>query len=79
MNASDNNTLSGEKDKLGSCDRIPSDTIPALVMMVFILFINSGVILLITCNSHLRKTSNIILASLAVLIFSWDLSGSRSW
>ena len=66
MNASDNNTLSGQKDKLGSCDRIPSDAIPAVVIMVFILLINSGVIFLITCNSHLRKTSNTILASLAV-------------
>ncbi|XP_068757624.1 histamine H2 receptor-like [Montipora capricornis] len=66
MNASDNNTLSGKKEKLGSCDGIPSDAIPALVIMVFILLINSGVILVITCNSHLRKTSNIILASLAV-------------
>ena len=45
------------------------DTIPPIVFMVFILVINGGVILLITCYSSLRKTSNIILASLAVSDF----------
>ena len=65
-NASDNNTQFGKKPNLGSSPGIPSDTIPSLVMMVFILLINSGVISLISCNSHLRKISNIILASLAV-------------
>ena len=48
---------------------IPQDTIPAIVFMVFILVINGGVILLIGCNSSLRTTSNIILASLAVSDF----------
>ena len=48
---------------------IPLDTIPALVLMVFILLINGGVILLISCYSHLRTTSNIILTSLAVSDF----------
>lgn len=63
MTSPDNNTRhEGQPDFHG----IRPDTIPALVMMVFILVINSGVILLIGCNSHLRKTSNMILASLAV-------------
>ena len=51
------------------------DTIPAIVFMVFILKINGGVILLITCYSSLRKTSNIILASLAVSDFLVGLVG----
>ena len=74
-NASDNNTQFEKKSNLGSSPGIQSDTIPALVMMVFILLINSGVISLITCNSHLRKTSNIILASLAVSDFLVGLIG----
>jgi len=45
------------------------DTIPPIVFLVFILAINGCVILLITCYSSLRKTSNIILASLAVSDF----------
>ena len=45
------------------------DTIPAIVFLVFILVLNGCVILLITCYSSLRKTSNIILASLAVSDF----------
>ena len=48
---------------------IPLDTIPALVFMVFILVINSCVILLIGCYSNLKTTSNIILASLGVSDF----------
>ena len=49
--------------------RIRRDTIPALVMMVFILLINGGVIFLISCHSRLRTKSNIILISLAVSDF----------
>ena len=49
--------------------RFSYDTIPAVVFFVFILVINGCVILLITCYSSLRKTSNIILASLAVSDF----------
>lgn len=48
---------------------IPADTIPAMGLMVFILVINSCLILLIVCHSSLRTTSNIILASLAVSDF----------
>lgn len=65
MNSSDNITRHQGQPVLIE-KGIRADTIPALVMMVFILVINGGVILLISCNSHLRKTSNIILASLAV-------------
>ncbi|KAJ7370849.1 hypothetical protein OS493_029393 [Desmophyllum pertusum] len=59
----DNNTSRGRPSG------IPLDTIPALVFMVFIIVINSGVILLISSYSRLRTTSNIILASLAVSDF----------
>lgn len=48
---------------------IPLDTIPALVFMVFILVINTCVVLLISCYSNLKTTSNIILASLGVSDF----------
>ena len=48
---------------------IPLDTIPAMVLMVFILVINICVVLLICCYSSLRTTSNIILASLATSDF----------
>lgn len=51
------------------------DTIPPIVFMVFILVINGGVILLISCYSSLRKASNIILASLAVSDFLVGLIG----
>ncbi|KAJ7370845.1 hypothetical protein OS493_029389 [Desmophyllum pertusum] len=64
MTGSDNYTRPG-KSGFG----IPPDTIPAMVIMVFILVINFGVILLISCYSSLRTTSNIILGSLAVSDF----------
>ncbi|KAL9959807.1 hypothetical protein ACROYT_G033163 [Oculina patagonica] len=64
MTESDNHTRPGN-----SGFGIPPDTIPAVVIMVFILVINSGVILLIGCYSSLRTTTNIILASLAVSDF----------
>ena len=54
---------------------IPPDTIPAVVVMVFVLVINGSVILLISCYSCLRTTSNIILASLAVSDFLVGLVG----
>ena len=63
--SADNHTLPGNSASFG----IPRDTIPALVIMVFVLVINSSVILLISCYSCLRTTSNIILASLAVSDF----------
>ena len=70
MTGAGKNTDSGN---LGS--GIPLDTIPAVVIMVFILAINSGVILLISCYSSLRTASNIILASLAVSDFLVGLVG----
>ena len=54
---------------------IPPDTIPAVVVMVFVLVINGSVILLISCYSCLRTTSNIVLASLAVSDFLVGLVG----
>lgn len=50
-------------------------TVPALVFMVFILFINGGVIFLIASYSVLQTASNIILASLAVSDFLVGLVG----
>lgn len=50
-------------------------TVPALVLMVFILPINGGVIFLIASYSSLRTPSNIILASLAVSDFLVGLVG----
>lgn len=75
MNSSDNVTSHEAQQDFIEMGRIRADTIPALVMMVFILVINGGVILLISCNSHLRKTSNIILVSLAVSDFLVGLVG----
>ncbi|KAK2555617.1 Adenosine receptor A2a [Acropora cervicornis] len=75
MNSSDNLTRNEAQPDFIEMGRIRADTIPALVMMVFILVINGGVILLISCNSHLRKTSNIILVSLAVSDFLVGLVG----
>ena len=69
-----NNSNQGE-DGFGEVSGIPPDTIPAIVLMVFILLINSGVILLISSYSYLRTTSNIILASLAVSDFLVGLVG----
>ncbi|KAJ7370846.1 hypothetical protein OS493_029390 [Desmophyllum pertusum] len=68
MTESDNFTHS-KKSGFVQASGIPLDTIPALVFMVFILVINSGIILLISCYSRLRTTSNIILGSLAVSDF----------
>ena len=67
MTAMDNNTEHGHPE--GGSTKIDPDTIPAIVLMVFILLINSCVILLISSYSYLRTTSNIILASLAVSDF----------
>ena len=64
MTESDNYTRPGN-----SGFGIPPDTIPAVVIMVFILVINCSVILLISCYSSLRTATNIILASLAVSDF----------
>ena len=69
MNASNNVSQHEEEDGSEDISGIPLDTIPALVLMVFILVINGGVILLICRHSNLRTTSNIILASLAVSDF----------
>lgn len=66
MNSSNNGTqYEGQVGPLEGSG-VPLDTIPAIIVMVFILVINCGVVLLISCNSNLRTTSNIILASLAV-------------
>lgn len=54
---------------------IPNDTIPAIVLTLFILFINAFVVLLIGSSSSLRSTSNIILASLALSDFLMGLVG----
>ncbi|XP_073229240.1 histamine H2 receptor-like [Porites lutea] len=54
---------------------IPTDTIPAIVLTLFILFINAFVVLLIGSSSSLRSTSNIILASLALSDFLMGLVG----
>ena len=75
MTESDNYTSSEKPGSSPKTSGIPPDTIPAIVFMVFILAINGGVILLITCYSSLRKTSNIILASLAVSDFLVGLVG----
>ena len=69
MTESDNYTDSEKPDSSLKASGIPPDTILPIVFMVFILVINGGVILLITYYSSLRKTSNIILASLAVSDF----------
>ena len=71
QNAGGNTTEPGNMTEYGfiSASRIPPDTIPAIVLMFFILLINSGVILLVSGYSYLRTTSNIILASLAVSDF----------
>jgi len=66
---SDNYTHSEKPSGSVQTSGISHDSIPAIVFMVFILAINGCVILLITCYSSLRKTSNIILASLAVSDF----------
>ena len=63
--SADNHSRPGNSASFG----IPPDTIPAVVIMVFVLVINGSVILLISCYSCLRTTSNIILASLAVSDF----------
>jgi len=83
MTASDNYTHSekptGNVDTCSDSSfqtfRFSYDTIPATVFVVFILVINGGVFLLITCYSSLRKASNIILASLAVSDFLVGLVG----
>lgn len=54
---------------------IPPDTLPSVVFGILILIINGCVVLLITCYSKLRTTSNIILASLAVSDFLVGLIG----
>ena len=69
MTKCDNHTHSEKPGGSVQTSGISHDTIPAIVFMVFVLVINGGVILLITCYSSLRKTSNIILASLAVSDF----------
>ena len=75
MNSSNNGTqYEGQVGSLGGSG-VPLDTIPAIILMVFILVINCGVVLLISCNSNLRTTSNIILASLAVSDFLVGLIG----
>lgn len=72
----ENMTDLGENMGSGNQDYgIPLDTIPAIVIMVLILVINSGVILLISYYSSLRTSSNIILASLAVSDFLVGLVG----
>ena len=65
----ESNNITGSPDSSVQTFKFAYDTIPAIVLLVFILSINGGVILLITCYSSLRKTSNIILASLAVSDF----------
>ena len=75
MTESDNYTHSEKPTGCVQTFKFSYDTIPAIVFMVFILVINGGVILLITCYSSLRKTSNIILASLAVSDFLVGLVG----
>ena len=54
---------------------IPTDTIPAIVLALFILFVNTFVVLLIGSSSSLRSTSNSILASLALSDFLLGLVG----
>lgn len=54
---------------------IPTDTIPAIVLALFILFVNAFVVLLIGSSSSLRSTSNSILASLALSDFLLGLVG----
>ena len=61
----DNYTQPGDAHASG----IPLDTVPAMVLMFFILVTNSCVVLLISFYSSLRTTSNIILASLATSDF----------
>ena len=65
----ESNNLTGSSGSSVQTFNFSLDTIPAIVFFVFILKINGGVILLITRYSSLRKTSNIILASLAVSDF----------
>ena len=65
----ESNNLTGSSGSSVQTFNFSLDTIPPIVFFVFILKINGGVILLITCYSSLRKTSNVILASLAVSDF----------
>ena len=74
MMVSNNSSVQGNLD-FANASGIPLDTIPAIVLMVFILLINGGVILLISCYSRLRTTSNAILASLAVSDFLVGFAG----
>ena len=71
----ESNNLTGSSGSSVQTFNFSLDTIPPIVFFVFILKINGGVILLITCYSSLRKTSNIILASLAVSDFLVGLVG----
>ena len=75
MNSTNNGNQPSEDQVSFVGARVPPDTIPAIVLMVFVLVINCGVVLLISCNSKLRTTSNIILASLAVSDFLVGLVG----
>ena len=54
---------------------IKPDTIPAIVVLLFILLANSCVLLLIGCYTQLRTTTNLIFASLAVSDFLMGLVG----
>ena len=74
----ESDNLTGHPGSSGSPRQTGSfslDTIPPIVLMVFILVINGCVILLISCYSSLRKASNIVLASLAVSDFLVGLVG----
>ena len=75
LNASNNDTQDEEQAGFPEISGIPPDTIPAIVMMVFILVINGGVIMLISFYPNLRTTSNLILASLATSDFLVGLVG----
>ena len=54
---------------------ITPDTIPAIVLLLFILLLNGCVLLLFSCYSYLKTTSNLILASLALSDFLVGLVG----
>ena len=73
INSTDNTTQIGTSGSLQPSFDL--ETIPALVFMVFILPMNSGVIFLVAFYSSLRTSSNIILASLAVSDFLVGLVG----
>lgn len=75
LNASNNDTQVEEQAGVLGISGIDPDTIPAVVMMVFILVINGGVIMLISSYKYLRTTSNLILASLAASDFLVGLVG----